>query len=314
MRISRDRLSIEVITDCWSQEIDPRTSREELLDFLEAAWWRGQLKTDGPLTPLALLKSMYKSANEGDLPTLVFVTKEDAILPKGIELPDGSLQLDDNDLKPRIVIPSYDPETWTKDSCAPAFEAMAQKASRKHYPDRTIQFMMMEIDHEEFVRFLIAHGIDLPKFWRPLIEEPSELHEKAQSSTNANAHRKQALPVRLEVRKRGRAPVKLEAVKQAMRRDIREGRLNLASLSEKLEKNLAEVYCVSRDTARKARDAVLVAQAMWRDIRDGRRSPASLGAMSEKELEETYGVSRHIASKERAAVLSEINEEPICDK
>src|SRR5262245_58569306 len=27
MRISRDRLSIEVITDCWSQEIDPRTSR-----------------------------------------------------------------------------------------------------------------------------------------------------------------------------------------------------------------------------------------------------------------------------------------------
>jgi DNA-binding GntR family transcriptional regulator len=99
-----------------------------------------------------------------------------------------------------------------------------------------------------------------------------------------------------------------------MRRDIREGRLNLASLSEKLEKNLAEVYCVSRDTARKARDAVLVAQAMWRDIRDGRRSPASLGAMSEKELEETYGVSRHIASKERAAVLSEINEEPICDK
>jgi hypothetical protein len=54
-------------------------------------------------------------------------------------------------------------------------------------------------------------------------------------------------------RKRGRKPVKFERVKEAMRRDIAEGR----QLEDMLEKELAHIYGVSRDTARKARIAVL---------------------------------------------------------
>jgi len=42
-----------------------------------------------------------------------------------------------------------------------------------------------------------------------------------------------------------------------MRNDIQQGRLNAAALKNMLEKNLAENYVVSRDTARKARNAVL---------------------------------------------------------
>jgi hypothetical protein len=258
MLICRDRLSFGDITDYWSREIQALTSRDELLDFLEAAWWRGQLRTDGPLTPLALLKSMYRSAREGGLTTLVFVTKEDSIRPKGIELADGSLQFHVNDLRPYIIVPSDDPETWTEASCAPVFKELAQKPSRKYYLDRTIQFLMMEIDRHQFVRLLTAHGLDLPKFWRPSIAKPSELHEKAQNSTSGRAHRKQAPPVRSEVRKRGPAPVKLEAVKEEMRRDIQEGRLTVTSLQAMQEKNLQNYGGgVSRDTARRARADVL---------------------------------------------------------
>jgi 7-cyano-7-deazaguanine synthase in queuosine biosynthesis len=62
---------------------------------------------------------------------------------------------------------------------------------------------------------------------------------------------------RSEVRKRGRRRLKFEEVTAAMRRDILEGRQTLAGLRDMLEKNLAPAYGVSRDTARKARAAVL---------------------------------------------------------
>jgi len=249
--IWKDKLSIEKITDRWSQEIQPPTSWEELLDFFKTAWWRGQWKTDGPLTPLALLKSMYRSERGRDLTTLVFVTKEDE---EGIELADGGLLFDNNELeRPAILVPSNDPETWTEASCSAAFEVLSQVPLRK-YPDRTIQFLMMEIDRDQFVRLLAAYGLDMPKFWGLPIEKPSEPHEKAQNST----HRKQLPPARLEVRKRGRAPDKLEAVKREMRRDIEEGRQTVASLGAMREKEL-QAYGggVSRDTGRKARAAIL---------------------------------------------------------
>jgi DNA-binding GntR family transcriptional regulator len=51
--------------------------------------------------------------------------------------------------------------------------------------------------------------------------------------------------------------VKLEQVKEAMERDIQEGRQTADSLRTMLEKNLAGTYGVSRDTARKARVTVL---------------------------------------------------------
>ena len=60
-----DKLSVAKITDCWTREIQPPRSREELQDFLEAAWWRGELKTDTSFTRLALLKSMFRSARAG---------------------------------------------------------------------------------------------------------------------------------------------------------------------------------------------------------------------------------------------------------
>jgi Bacterial regulatory proteins, gntR family len=56
--------------------------------------------------------------------------------------------------------------------------------------------------------------------------------------------------------RRGRKPIKLEQVKQAMRRDISQGQYSTTDLQNMLEKDLAAKYGVSRDTARKARDAI----------------------------------------------------------
>jgi DNA-binding GntR family transcriptional regulator len=58
-------------------------------------------------------------------------------------------------------------------------------------------------------------------------------------------------------RLRGRRPKKLGQVIEAISEDIRQGRLTEDALTNTLEKDLAAKYGVSRDTARKARDAVL---------------------------------------------------------
>ena len=57
-------------------------------------------------------------------------------------------------------------------------------------------------------------------------------------------------------RRRGTKPEKLERVKDAMKNDIRQGRRTVAELTNMREKDLAAEYNVSRDTARKARNAV----------------------------------------------------------
>jgi hypothetical protein len=58
-------------------------------------------------------------------------------------------------------------------------------------------------------------------------------------------------------RRRGVRPKKFEQVRDGMRNDIQQGRLTLAGLKDMLEKDLEANYGVSRDTARKARRAVL---------------------------------------------------------
>jgi hypothetical protein len=73
-------------------------------------------------------------------------------------------------------------------------------------------------------------------------------HSIAASPTAAPTH---------SARPRGRRPKKLDQVKEAMREDIRLFQKTPDGLRHMLEKELAARYGVSRDTARRARDAVL---------------------------------------------------------
>jgi hypothetical protein len=72
---------------------------------------------------------------------------------------------------------------------------------------------------------------------------------KIQSADNAQ--------VRIASRKRGRPPLELERVKEAIRDALRREEYTIDQLTAMLEKDLAARYDVSRYTARKARDAVL---------------------------------------------------------
>lgn len=252
--ICRNKLPIDRIIDHWLEEEEQKKKQpparwEELHDFFEAAWWRDDWKADC-CTRLALLEAMYRSARAGHSTGIVFLTPEEA---KGIEQPGGSLLFKFNLGLPRILIPSDDPETWSDASCATAFQALSEIPSRKHYRERTVGISLMEIDYNQFVWLLTAYGFDLPTFWRPPIQIRSK--QEAHTSAGGEAYREQAHTVGSDVRKRGPKPAKLNRVKEEMRRYIEEG--HIANLRDTSEKQLACNYGVSRDTARKARNAVL---------------------------------------------------------
>jgi len=88
---------------------------------------------------------------------------------------------------------------------------------------------------------------------QPAVENQEMAAGPAASSTAGPPKPGAAAPAR----RRGARPLKLEKARDAMRNDIQRGRLTPAQLDNMLEKNLATNYGVSRDTARKARKAVL---------------------------------------------------------
>jgi 7-cyano-7-deazaguanine synthase in queuosine biosynthesis len=95
------------------------------------------------------------------------------------------------------------------------------------------------------------------KTW--LHELESEIDESRAYAPQSDAAlaKESSSPVLGKVPKRGPRAIKFEQVKEIMERDIREGRQTADNLRAMREKNLAATYGVSRDTARKARRAVL---------------------------------------------------------
>lgn len=72
--------------------------------------------------------------------------------------------------------------------------------------------------------------------------------------------------VRHPARRRGRNAKKFNTTKTAMLEEIRQGTLTNSGLSNMLEKELSAKYRVSRDTARRARSAVLSEYAVFSTI------------------------------------------------
>jgi hypothetical protein len=98
-----------------------------------------------------------------------------------------------------------------------------------------------------------ALGLDQPKISEAIDAPgggaPAQLPETTTSNERATQQ---------TTRRRGRRPRKLEQVKEAMRSDLREGSRTETGLRNMLEKELEAAYGVSRNTARKARNAVLL--------------------------------------------------------
>jgi len=250
--VLQERLSVDEIAQYWSLEIQPPRPSEELVDFLEAAWWLGKLESQPPFpNRLAVLKAIFRSTRAGDGTGVLFFTPEET---QGTEQPDGSLVFKSSDLmQKRVPVPSADPEMWSEPSLARAFEKLSKTPSRKHYPEYYVGFLLMQVHRDQFVSLLTEHSLELPKFWRPAAGIPKEAEmpkEDAGARVAKTLHRPGS-----NARKRGPKPIKLEQVKEAMRRDLQKG-MTLDHLSSMPEKVLAEEYQVSRDTARKARSAL----------------------------------------------------------
>ena len=83
---------------------------------------------------------------------------------------DGSLVVD---MRPKVLVPSLDPETWSEQSCKPAFETLAKTPSLEHYPEWSPGFAAKKLTIDEFFKFVSSRGYDFPKFWKPPTGEAS---------------------------------------------------------------------------------------------------------------------------------------------
>jgi hypothetical protein len=108
---------------------------------------------------------------------------------------------------------------------------------------------------EAVLDFASRHEIPPPSWWTDGSSVSPEAGVTMKGSPSIAASPIQA-PTH-SARLRGRKAKKLDQVKETMREDVRLGRETPDGLRNMLEKDLAAKYGVSRDTARKARDAVL---------------------------------------------------------
>jgi hypothetical protein len=163
--IGKTTLSFREISNCWSREIQPPASQNELLRLLESAWWLDEIRGNSRWSRLELLKRMYCALHNRDDLGIVFILGEDAEKSRVEELPDGGALVD---LRPRIHLPSGDMDMWDESTCSDAFRALAETSSTESYPDLTPVFASIELGHEEFIRWAAKRGYSKPRFWRPL--------------------------------------------------------------------------------------------------------------------------------------------------
>jgi hypothetical protein len=158
-------LPFREIANCWSREIQPPASRNELLRVLESAWWLDEIRGKSRWSRLEFLKGMYRPLHDRDDLGIVFLVGEDAAKSRVEELPDGGALVD---LRRQIPLPSGDVDTWDESTCSDAFRALAQTSSTESYPDVTPVFASIELGHGEFIRWAAKRGFSKPRFWKPL--------------------------------------------------------------------------------------------------------------------------------------------------
>jgi hypothetical protein len=159
--VCKPKLSFAEISEYWGAEIN--LSKDRVQARLEEAWWLGEISGDSSITRLELLKSMFKRMRSCDAPHIVFIAPEDTSPAKTNELDDGSLLID---LRPRVPVPSGNPNMWSEESCRPAFEALADKPSLKYYAGYSPGFMARKLTCDEYFAWIAAREFRYPEFWR----------------------------------------------------------------------------------------------------------------------------------------------------
>jgi hypothetical protein len=227
--ISKPKLSFGEISHYWSQEITE--SYDEILAFLEQAWWRREIRTESG-SRLKLLKGMFDWWCKHCSASIAFVTPEDAAQPE--PPPDESVLVDM--MRATILIPSKYPDEWSEDSCANAYQLLADAPSLTYYPERSPGFLAMQLSRDEFLRLLSGHGREFPSFWRAPIENIQPEREGLSALLGGHGCVKERSLIASGARKRGPPPLKLESVKDAMRGAIQKDQLTPDGLRDMRQK------------------------------------------------------------------------------
>jgi hypothetical protein len=159
-----DQLPFWKIAKFWSPEIQPPMSEDEVLDELEAAWWRGEIIGISALSRLQFLERVFEAHQRSSFDNIVFVTSNDGGPPVGTPQAEGGV-LVVIDPRPEISVPS-ETKNWTEESCAGAFATLAESPSRKHLPILQFSLHFIELTREEFFDWVEMRDFDVPKFWR----------------------------------------------------------------------------------------------------------------------------------------------------
>jgi hypothetical protein len=158
--IAAESLSILQIARYWSREISPPVSPEELRLEIEKAWWRRDLKGEGP-SPLSVLRSLYGECQD----CIAFVPSGEQGPPQFEELADGKARVF---RLVRVPVPSPDPKMWTEANSAESLVAVAN--DWELIPERARNLVDpiiagTEVAYEEFHRWVTSQGYKRPRFW-----------------------------------------------------------------------------------------------------------------------------------------------------
>jgi hypothetical protein len=160
--VSKPELSFAEISEYWGAELN--LSQDKIEALLEEAWWLGEISGNPtPPTRLELLRSLVKRMRDRDSPQLLFITPDSKPPAKTVEQPDGSLLIN---LRPCVPVPSDQIETWSDAACIQAFQAMAQIPSSEYYLEYLPGFEARKLTSNEFFKWIVKRGFELPKFWK----------------------------------------------------------------------------------------------------------------------------------------------------
>jgi hypothetical protein len=166
--VSKPELSFADISEYWGPEL--KLSRDRAQALLEEAFWLGEISIALGITRLELLKRLVKWMRNCDSPDIVFVTPESTPPPKTMELTDHI------DLRPRVVVPSGDAETWTEESCDATFEAMSEITSLQHYAEWSPGFHATKLTRDEFFKLIALRDFPYPMFWKRANHEMASIN------------------------------------------------------------------------------------------------------------------------------------------
>jgi hypothetical protein len=162
-------------------------------------------------------------------------------------------------MRPRVRVPTHDTNTWNEDSCAAAFQTLAEAPSFEHYREFSPGLDFIDLTRDEFVRWLVNNGYELPNFWKPPSSSKA-LDTSEQPPEDRNAPSSGAIGPAAG-RTGRKKPIKLNKASKAMKTDLQQGNITKHELDNMLEKELLARYgapfgITSRETVRSARKAI----------------------------------------------------------